>query len=277
MEESIFSKLFNRWALPEADSRLDLVFENRFKDYGAYQVRKFFRKSQAIATIAASALAILFASMPFILDALEKAEPKTKVVKIVTDLDDIDSPLEEEEEQPEEPPKLEEPEPVAAQQYVTPEINEDATEETVIIPPDDITNTGVQTVEGITDPTLPDPGIGDAGPITTGGDDGPARKVAVKAAFPGGEAAFREFVATEFQYPVRCQDKGINGSVVLRFVVDQKGRVSRISAIEETAGCPEFTDEAIRVLKRSPRWIPGQNNGKFVISWREIPIKLTVE
>jgi len=135
----------------------------------------------------------------------------------------------------------------------------------------------IQTVEGITDPTIPDPGIGDAVPITTGGDEDPARKVAVKAAFPGGEAAFREFVATEFQYPVRCQDKGINGSVVLRFVVDQKGRVSRISAIEETAGCPEFTDEAIRVLKRSPRWIPAQNKGKFVISWREIPIKLTVE
>jgi TonB family protein len=101
--------------------------------------------------------------------------------------------------------------------------------------------------------------------------------VQVKASFPGGEAAFREYVGSTFQYPVRCQDEGINGSVVLRFIVDQSGRVSKVSAIEETKSCPEFTDEAIRVLKKSPRWIPGQNKGRFVISWREIPIKLTIE
>jgi hypothetical protein len=60
-------------------------------------------------------------------------------------------------------------------------------------------------------------------------------------------------------------------------VVDASGKISRISAIEETKSCPEFTQEAIRVLKQSPRWIPGQNNGRFVASWREIPIRLSAE
>ena len=40
---------------------------------------------------------------------------------------------------------------------------------------------------------------------------------------------------------------------------------------------PEFTEEAIRVLKRSPLWIPGQNKGRFVASWSEIPIRLSTE
>jgi len=39
---------------------------------------------------------------------------------------------------------------------------------------------------------------------------------------------------------------------------------------------PEYTKEAIRVLKNSPRWVPGQNNGKFVKSWRQIPIQLNI-
>ena len=101
--------------------------------------------------------------------------------------------------------------------------------------------------------------------------------VAVKASFPGGESAFREYVGNEFQYPVRCKDEHINGSVILKFVVDASGRISRVSAIQETKSCPEFTEEAIRVLKRSPLWIPGQNKGRFVASWSEIPIRLSTE
>ena len=277
MEENALSKVFNRWDLPDAQSRLDLVFEKRFKDYGAYQIRMLFRKSQAIATVAACALAILFASTPRIIEALSKEEVKErKTIKIVTNLDDIESPIEEEEEKPKEPPKLKEPEPVAQQAYVAPKINPDAEEDAPINPPDIVTNTGMKDVQGITDPTAPDLGDGDQGPIK-GGDEGPTANVAVKASFPGGESSFRDYVANEFQYPVRCQDEGINGSVVLRFVADQSGRISRVTAIEESKSCPEFTEEAIRVLKRSPRWIPGQNKGRFVVSWREIPIRLTVE
>ena len=81
----------------------------------------------------------------------------------------------------------------------------------------------------------------------------------------------------EFQYPVRCQDEGINGSVVLRFIVDSKGKISDIKVIEDTKTCPEFTTEAIRILQKSPRWVPGQNNGRFIKSYREIPIKLSVQ
>lgn len=276
MAENVLSKVFNRWNSPEAQSRLDLVFENRFKDYGAYQVRLLFRKSQSIATLAACALAVLLASAPQIIASLSEREAKErKTIKIVTNLDDIESPIEEE-EKPKEPPKLKEPEPIAQQAYVAPKINPDAQDDAPINPPDVVSNTGVKNVEGILDPTAPDLGSGEAGPIK-GDDGGPTANVAVKAAFPGGEAAFRDYVGNEFQYPVRCQDEGINGSVVLRFVVDQSGKISRVTAIEESKSCPEFTEEAIRVLERSPRWIPGQNKGRFVVSWREIPIRLTVE
>jgi protein TonB len=103
-----------------------------------------------------------------------------------------------------------------------------------------------------------------------------ATNVQIKANFPGGEVAFRSYLEGEFIYPQRCKDKGINGSVMLRFVVDEAGRISRVKAIEETKSCPEFTTEAIRILKKSPRWVPGQNNGTFLKSWREIPLRMSV-
>ncbi len=99
----------------------------------------------------------------------------------------------------------------------------------------------------------------------------------VKASFPGGEVKFREYIQRAFQYPVRCQDYGISGSVVLRFIVDSKGQISDIKVITETKTCPEFTTEAIRILRKSPKWVPGQNNGRFIKSYREVPIRLSVQ
>lgn len=102
-------------------------------------------------------------------------------------------------------------------------------------------------------------------------------KVDVEAVFRGGTENFIEYVKQNFQYPVRCTEEGINGYVLLRFVVDKNGRISEIKALEETAACLEFTQEAIRVAKRSPPWIPAQFNGKSVSSYRTIPIRLDLE
>jgi len=99
-------------------------------------------------------------------------------------------------------------------------------------------------------------------------------KPEVKAGFPGGDGAFREFVASEFVNTHGCMDKEKSVQVVLRFVVDQGGRISRISVIESSSACTEYNKEAVRILKRSPRWIPGQVRGRFVNSWRVVTIRL---
>jgi len=94
----------------------------------------------------------------------------------------------------------------------------------------------------------------------------------IRASFAGGDVAFRNYVASEFEFPVLCLEDSINYSVTLKFLVDTKGRISKITPLNETEGCPQFTEEAIRIINRSPRWIPGQRNGRFCISWREIEI-----
>jgi TonB family protein len=102
--------------------------------------------------------------------------------------------------------------------------------------------------------------------VTTGLD--------VTARFIGGEAAFMNFISANFAYPVRCQEEGINGDVLLRFVIEIDGGISNVSVVKETKACPEFTSEAIRILKKSPRWIPGQIKGKSVRSYYTLPITL---
>ena len=90
------------------------------------------------------------------------------------------------------------------------------------------------------------------------------------------ETSYIKKVQSEIQYPISCHEHGVNGIVVLRFIVDSKGKISDIKVIEEVKTCPEFTTEAIRILQKSPRWVPGQLNGRFIKSYREIPIRLSV-
>ncbi|MBL7813266.1 MAG: TonB family protein [Bacteroidetes bacterium] len=122
------------------------------------------------------------------------------------------------------------------------------------------------------------PGDAVAAPFDAAGSDNTVyEKVEVEAFFRGGNENFIDYVKENFQYPSRCTEEGINGYVLLRFVVDKNGRISQIKALEETAACLEFTQEAIRVTKRSPPWIPAQINGKSVSSYRTIPIRLDLE
>lgn len=102
-------------------------------------------------------------------------------------------------------------------------------------------------------------------------------KVQIQANFPGGERAFLSFFMGEFQFPKSCDEKGTDITILLRFVVDEAGRISNISVVESSKRCPDINHEAVRVLSISPRWVPGQNNGTFLKSWREIPERLTVE
>lgn len=95
-----------------------------------------------------------------------------------------------------------------------------------------------------------------------------------EATFLGGVEAFNHFVEENFQYPTKCAELGINGDVLLKFVVEKDGSITHVTVLKQTQTCPEFTDEAIHIIRRSPRWIPAQKNGKYVRSYQTVPIKL---
>ena len=80
--------------------------------------------------------------------------------------------------------------------------------------------------------------------------------------FPGGTNALNTFIGSNLKYPVFAQEKGIQGRVVVKFIVEKDGSISNVEVNQSVD--PDLDNEAMRVVKAMPKWIPGQINGKAV-------------
>jgi len=89
--------------------------------------------------------------------------------------------------------------------------------------------------------------------------------------FPGGEARMMSYLNRNIRYPVEAQEKGIQGVVVVRFVVDKTGEIKDVAVMRSLD--PSCDEEAIRVVKAMPKWIPGKQNGKEIDVYYVLPIR----
>lgn len=92
------------------------------------------------------------------------------------------------------------------------------------------------------------------------------------AAFSGGEEAFKKFLKENVFYPSIAKEKGISGTVYLRFIVSETGAVSNITVEKGIPNCMECDVEARRALRLMPDWIPAKKRGKTVHSYVTLPI-----
>src|SRR5258708_20177061 len=99
--------------------------------------------------------------------------------------------------------------------------------------------------------------------------------VEFEAQFPGGMQAWARFLNKNLHYPEEAQNIDVQGQVVVQFVVDPNGNVSDVVAISgpEKGGLRE---EAVRVIKRSGKWTPGNQNGKMVKSYKRQPVTFQI-
>jgi protein TonB len=102
-------------------------------------------------------------------------------------------------------------------------------------------------------------------------DDGIVLTVEKESEFPGGMGAWARFLHKNLNYPEDAQNKEIQGKVVVRFIVDKEGNVSDVEVVSgpEQGGLRE---EAVRVIKRSGKWVPALQNGRNVKSYKQQPI-----
>lgn len=92
--------------------------------------------------------------------------------------------------------------------------------------------------------------------------------------FPGGEAAMNQFISRNIRYPVIAQENGIQGRVVVQFVVNTDGKIVDVEVVR---GVEESLDkEAIRVVKAMPPWNPGRQGGKNVRVKYTLPIRFRI-
>ncbi len=266
----------------------EIVFENRNKEYGAYDLRHQYPRLLTKSFIVGTSIFLLVALSPFIyltiknLTAPPKTEVKADLVNIVEDEPIIEQPKEEEPPPPPPPPK-EEPK-IEVIQNVVPEPVKAPKIET---PPPPIskqleTTTGLQNQEGVKAPAYapppPPPSTGTKTATVEVKANNPNeiyKDVDQSAEYPGGMGALRKFLGENFDTSLMEGGEGTL-KAKLKFVVEKDGTVSAVT-IEEKSPNNDFNNEAIRVVKKLKKWTPAKRNGESVRSYYSVPFTMNFE
>lgn len=96
-----------------------------------------------------------------------------------------------------------------------------------------------------------------------------------QAEFPGGQAALMKYLSNNIRYPEAAQQNDIQGRVIVKFVVEKDGSIGNVTIAK---GVDKDLDrEAIRVVKKMPKWQPGKNNGVAVRSYFTLPVTFKLQ
>ena len=88
--------------------------------------------------------------------------------------------------------------------------------------------------------------------------------------FPGGQTELVRFLSGNLKYPDSARSAGIEGRVVLQFIVGKDGSISDVMVLRDIGG--GCAAEAVRVVKMMPRWTPGKQNGNPVDVYFKLPV-----
>ena len=266
----------------------EIVFENRNKEYGAYDLRSKYPKILTKAFIIGTLLFILLAVAPFIVMKIQQmnkeatTEVDAKLVEVLQE-DKIIEPEEKEAPPPPPPPKVEPPK-IEVIQNVVPEPKRAPKVET---PPPPITEqlkttTGLQNQEGVKAPAYtPPPPPPSTGTKVATVEAKPApsttevyTEVEQQADFPGGINSFRTKVADNFDSGAMEGGEGTLRTEIT-FVVERDGSLTQVKATGPNA---DFNREAERTVKSiRNKWTPAKINGQPVRYRFRLPLTMNFE
>ncbi|MFD1185545.1 energy transducer TonB [Pontibacter rugosus] len=263
----------------------DIVFEGRNRAYGAFLLRKLYNKHITVAAIVAILLFALFLSIPLIAKLIQGEEEEQVVERIVTEVDLAPPPPLDEATPPPPPPPPPDlpppPPPVRATVKYTPPVvkrDNEVVEEEEIPDVEVLTeiDAGVKTVEGSKNAPLDLGDIdGTSDVVAEVVEEKPYTYVEQMPTFPGGESEMLKYLGKNIRYPAAAQRAGVEGLVVLSFVVGRTGEISEIQVIKNLgAGTDE---EAMRVVKSMPKWTPGKQNGRAVPVRYTLPVRFAIK
>jgi protein TonB len=260
---------------------LDLIFEDRNKDYGAYDLRKTYNRRITRALIITASIAIL-ALVGSVLASTLKNNNKNKLKMQEITLQDIKQEEEKKEPPPPPPPKQEPPK-VEMKQFTPPVIKKDEEVEKPPPPQEELKEAKIDVVnqEGIKDNNIATPTQIDEGKqvIEEKKEDDENKifdKVEIEAGFPGGESKWRQYLERNCNGQIASDNGAPEGTytTVVQFVVDKEGNISDVRSL--TTHGYGMEDEAMRVIKKGPKWTPAIQNGRNVKAYRKQPITCVV-
>ena len=261
------------WQQVTSSSRNEVVFDERNKEYGAYEIRSNYDRNLILIILGiAATIGIAYGTYLFIKSLPEEV---VEAPPIDTSMFTIEAPPLDEEVPP--PPPVEEV-PVQLEktvEFLPPVV----TDEPVDNPPpiqEAMTDTKASTqtndieTETFTPPTVTAPKVVEK-------EEEILTFVAEEASFPGGTAEMMKYLGKNIKYPEVAIQAGIQGKVTLRFVVGKDGSIENVTVARGVPGCPECDKEAIRVVKSMPKWKPAKNDGKVVKSYFNLPVTFKLQ
>jgi periplasmic protein TonB len=261
---------------------LDLVFEGRNKDYGAYDLRKRYNKRITMALLITAALAVAAVGGSFLAKQFQsKSSDDVKVQDVVLQNVKENTPPP---PPPPPPPKTPPPPKVEMTKFTPPVIKKDEEVKKEEIPPVEKledTKIDVQNQEGIKDQNIATPPVVDEGKkVVEEPKEDPNQiftKVEIEASVD--QKQWTRHLQSQLQRYI--EDAASNGmdpgtyTVQVRFLVERDGSIADVQALND----PGFglAKAAVDVVKKGPKWNPGIQNGKPVRSFHTQPITFVVQ
>lgn len=268
----------------------DLIFADKNKEFGAYQIRKKSDRRHNMAMlfmlIGLAVVCVLVMALNKYSEyraeqaALELQEQREKMMAAqLAEQQQEEEEAEEPEEQKFEQPEVTVPEEVLATVQVTQIaiVDADKVKNEVMdmdAQKEDNTARGVVTQEG-SDDADKFQAVQEQVVVKEPEPEKPKEEeifVAVEqqAEFPGGQAALMKWLSNNVRYPETAQQNDVQGRVIVKFVVEKDGSIGAATILK---GVDKDLDrEALRVVKKMPKWQPGKNNGVAVRSYFNLPV-----
>ncbi|MBS1512737.1 MAG: energy transducer TonB [Bacteroidetes bacterium] len=255
---------------------LDIIFENRNKDYGAYSLRKLYQSRLLKSIVITVSAVLLLSAFTF----LHKNGPGNNKL-IISASDTIVLPPKENKIVPPEPPEppVEPPKPISTLKLPSRIV---MTEHPVDTLPEDKPDITISDITNI----IPDDKGSDIIRPADKGDGGkgvtpapakpeinpniPSATADVMPEFPGGVEALKKFLQRNLSNPRDMEENEVV-SVKIRFVVGYDGKLKSFETVQN--GGEDFNKEVIRVLKKMPDWTPGKTSGQNVSVYYTLPVK----
>ena len=269
---------------------VDLIFEGRNKEYGAYKLRKQTPKRNIQSIIAIAILAVLFVGFYVAKSAYDQYQMSHQKNDQITELSTLNQPKKEakvERKQIEQPKEKEVVKEVKSSiKFTAPVIKKDneVKPEEEMKTQDQLMDTktaiGALDVKGNSDQ-------GEIMKVTQRVADEPVKEdkpevenkvfdvVEQMPSFPGGSDALKQYLSNNVKYPVVAQENGVQGRVVVSFVVERDGSITDVKVVRSVD--PSLDREASRVVSSMPKWIPGKQNGSPVRVKYNVPVSFKLQ
>lgn len=267
------------------NSWVDLVFEGKNHSYGAYRLRKNTGKRNLASIIIVLVAIVVIMAAVWAKIAIENAMPKKVAITTDVELSQLAKKKEAKVER-KEPVKIEMEQKVVEKvkssvKFTAPVIkkDEDVAPEDELKSQDDLAKTAVAI--GSFDVKGNDEAAGEvlkAKEVIA--QEKPVEEkvfdvVEQMPQFPGGDAALFEYLSTHIKYPTIAEENGVQGRVIVTFVVERDGSITDVKVGKSVD--PSLDKEASRVVAGMPKWIPGKQNGSAVRVKYTVPVTFRLQ